>query len=465
MANDGSHTPHPAPLADTDALPIVGLTLNQDAVIPKRRVWSWALWDWATQPFASVITTFVFTVYVTSSLFLPEDIRALGEDSDAYQRGLAELSSDLGFAIALAGVIVALLAPVLGQRSDRAGRRKLWLGVNTGLVVLAQASMFFVEATPSFFWLGITLVAAGNVFAEIANVNYNAMLVQVAKPSTVGRVSGLGWGFGYLGGIVALLVSYFGFIEGDVLGLGSENGIDIRAIALFCGVWTLIFSLPILFFVPEIPGKPQGAKVNFFASYGVLLRDVVGLFRTSRTTFWFLAASAIFRDGLAGVFTFGGVLAAVTYGFSASEVLIFGIAANLGAGLSTMLSGRLDDVFGARAIILFSLSGLLVAGMSLFFFRDSGATAFWIAGMTLSLFVGPAQAAARSFLARVTPAGQEGQVFGLYATTGRAVSFLTPALWALFISIGGAQYWGILGIMTVLALGLILMIFVKMPRS
>jgi len=83
----------------------------------------------------------------------------------------------------------------------------------------------------------------------------------------------------------------------------------------------------------------------------------------------------------------------------------------------------------------------------------------------LSLFVGPAQAASRSFLARVTPAGQEGQIFGLYATTGRAVSFLTPALWGLFISIGGAQYWGILGIMTVLAAGLILMLFVKMPRS
>jgi UMF1 family MFS transporter len=463
MTHDGS-TPKAA-FVDTDALPIVGLTLNENHTIPKRRVWSWALWDWATQPFASVITTFVFTVYVTSSLFLPEEIRALGAGDALYDRGLAELSSNLGYAIAAAGVLVALLAPVFGQRSDRAGRRKLWLAINTLLVVLAQAIMFFVEATPSFFWLGITLVAAGNVFADIANVNYNAMLVQVAKPSTVGRVSGLGWGFGYLGGIVALLVSYFGFIEGDIFGLGNENGIDIRSIALFCAAWTLVFSLPILFFVPEVPRKPGQANVNFFASYAVLAKDVVALFRTSRTTFWFLAASAVFRDGLAGVFTFGGVLAAITYGFSASEVLIFGIAANLGAGLSTILSGRLDDVFGPRRIILFSLSGLLVAGLSLFFFRDAGATAFWVGGMVLSLFVGPAQAASRSFLARVTPAGQEGQIFGLYATTGRAVSFLTPALWGLFISIGGAQYWGILGIMTVLAAGLILMLFVKMPRS
>jgi UMF1 family MFS transporter len=466
MANDGSpNSTDRAPLADTDALAVVGLSLNENETIPRRRVWSWALWDWATQPFASVITTFVFTVYVTSSIFLPDEIRALGEGDARYDAGLAILSRDLGFAIAAAGVLVALLAPVFGQRSDRSGRRKLWLGVNTGLVVIAQAAMFFVEAAPAFFWLGVTLVAVGNVFADIANVNYNAMLIQVAKPSTVGRVSGLGWGFGYLGGIVALLVSYFGFIEGDVFGLGSENGIDIRSIAVFCAAWTLIFSLPILFFVPEVPRNEEAVKVSFFASYGVLARDIVDLFRTSRTTFWFLLASAIFRDGLAGVFTFGGVLAAITYGFSAAEVLIFGIAANLGAGLSTILAGRLDDIAGPRRVILVSLVGLLAAGFSLFFLRDAGATAFWAGGMVLSLFVGPAQAASRSFLARITPAGQEGQIFGLYATTGRAVSFLTPTLWAVFISIGGAQYWGILGIMTVLAVGLVLMIFVKMPRS
>jgi UMF1 family MFS transporter len=220
-----------------------------------------------------------------------------------------------------------------------------------------------------------------------------------------------------------------------------------------------------LFFVPEVPRNEEAVKVSFFASYGVLARDIVDLFRTSRTTFWFLLASAIFRDGLAGVFTFGGVLAAITYGFSAAEVLIFGIAANLGAGLSTILAGRLDDIAGPRRVILVSLVGLLAAGFSLFFLRDAGATAFWVGGMVLSLFVGPAQAASRSFLARITPAGQEGQIFGLYATTGRAVSFLTPTLWAVFISIGGAQYWGILGIMTVLAVGLVLMIFVKMPRS
>lgn len=446
---------------DTDALPIQGLDQHGDTKIPRGRVFAWALWDWSTQPFATVITTFVFTVYLTSELFLPEAVRALGEGDPDYESGLSMLSRDLGVAIAISGFLVALLAPVLGQRADRTGRRKTWLAINTALIVLSQAGLFFATIEPNMFVLGITLVAAGNVFAEIANVNYNALIGQVATRTTVGRVSGLGWGFGYLGGIAMLLVSYFGFIEFDLLGLGSDNGIDIRAIAVACAVWTTVFAIPILIFVPEVPTPPSSAKVGFFASYRVLLRDIRTLYTSSKPTFWFLLASAVFRDGLAGVFTFGGVLAAITFGFAPGEVLIFGIVANLIAGIMTVTAGRIDDIVGPQRVIIGSLVGLLIAGIALFFLRDAGALAFWVGGLFLASFVGPAQAAARSYLARVAPPGQEGQIFGLYATTGRAVSFMTPTLWSLFITIGGAQYWGILGIMVVLAVGLALMILVQ----
>ena len=462
--HDDKTPPRIPPTADTDQLPVYGLLAAGERKVPKKQSFSWALWDWATQPFATVITTFVFTVYLVSDLFVDPDIVALGSDSLEYQAASAALSRDLGYAIAAAGVLIAALAPVLGQRSDRSSNRKWWLAINTILVVFIQAGLFFVTIEPNMFILGLTLVAAGNVFAEIANVHYNAMIVQVSTPKTVGRISGLGWGFGYLGGIAMLLIAFFGFLQFDVLGLGDENGIGVRAIAVACAVWTVIFALPIFFFVPEAPKKSTTPQVPFFASYGLLLREIRALRTSSPSTFWFLLSSAIFRDGLSGVFTFGGVLAAGTFGFSFNEVVIFGIAANLVAGISTMLAGRLDDWLGPRAVILGSLAGLTVIGAVLFFVRDAGPVAFWAGGLALATLVGPAQAAARSFLARVAPVGKEGQIFGLYATTGRAVSFLTPTLWAVAISIGGAQYWGILGITVVLLLGFVFMAMVKLPE-
>jgi len=461
MTDPDAHRAAADPTDDFEV--ITGLELQGERRIPRVQVWSWALWDWATQPFNSVITTFVFSVYLTSALFLPPELDGLGEGDAAYDRGLADLSSQLGLAIGLGGILIALLAPVLGQRADATGRRKAWLAFATGGVILSMAMMFFVEASAQFFWLGAGLLAIGTVFSEIAGVNYNAMLVQVSTPRTVGRVSGLGWGFGYLGGIVVLALVVVADFAGW-FGLPTEGGLNIRLVALFCAIWTLVFSLPIFLNVPEAPPAPGRERVGFFRSYIVLFQDIARLWREARPTFWFLLASAVYRDGLAGVFTFGAVIASVTFGFTFNEVVIFGVAANVVAGVSTILSGRLDDRFGPRAIILATLGGLVVSAVVLFFAHDAGTTVFWIFGLFLSGLVGPAQAASRSFLARVTPAGREGEIFGLYATTGRAASFLAPLLWAGFITIAGAQYWGILGIAVILAAGFVMMLFVRLPK-
>jgi UMF1 family MFS transporter len=278
----------------------------------------------------------------------------------------------------------------------------------------------------------------------------------------VGRISGLGWGFGYLGGIVALVIVVVFYVS-DWFGISSEGGLPFRIIAVGCALWAVAFSIPIFLNVPEPSlGRPE-RKVGFFRSYAILVQDVVGLYRApeTRPTFWFLLSSAVFRDGLGGVFAFGAIIAGQVFDFGFLQLVIFGIAANLIAGVSTIIAGRFDDRFGPKRVILVALASMVVAGLAVFFLADAGATVFWVGGLLLCAFVGPAQAASRSFLARLTPAGREGEIFGLYATTGRAASWMASAAWALLIAATGQTAFGILGIVLVLLAGFLLLLPVK----
>jgi UMF1 family MFS transporter len=445
-------------VANTLAVGVMGLDLQEGKQIPRKRTLAWAFWDWATQPFNTVLLTFVWVPsYLTSTFFVdPAVIGTTGEEA-----ALGRLASNLGYGITAAGILIALLAPVLGQRADRAGRQKLQLFIFTALLVLAQVGLAFVQPGAEWFWIGVTFIAIGSVFGEIANVNYNALLISVSTPRTIGKISGLGWGFGYLGGILALAI-VVGLILGGVL--DGEVATTFQLIAAGATVWTILFSIPIFLAVPEPVHVATGKRIGFFASYVELVRGVKRLYTETRPTFWFLLASAVYRDGLSAVFTFGSVLAAIVFGFGFTELVIFGIVLNLVAGVSTILAGRVDDRVGPKAVILVSVGGLVVCCLVVFFGAGLGTPLFWVAGIVLAMFVGPAQAASRSFLARVTPAGREGEVFGLYATTGRAAGWMASLLWGVFIALSGDQtLWGILGIVLVLAIGFTMLLFVKPP--
>jgi len=449
-------TPHPVSADHSPA----GPAEESEPILPRKRVISWALWDWATQPFNSVILTFVWVpLYLISDNLLSPDV-VNSPDRDA---ALATLSSNFGVALGVAGVLILLLAPALGQQADARGRKKRWLLLATAVLALCQFALFFVHADPAYFWYGAVMMAAGSVVSEIAGVNYNAMLVQVSTPKTVGKVSGLGWGMGYLGGIVALVIVVL-LNQFEWFGMDTSNGMAYRLIAVGAAVWTVVFTVPMVINVPETMAYGDNEKHNFFYSYVVLIKDLISLFKTHRPTFWFLFASAVYRDGLAGVFAFGGVLAAAGFGFSAQEVIIFGIALNVVAGLSTILVGRLDDRFGPRAVIVTSLCVLVGSCLLVFILSGEGKLVLWIGGVILSAAVGPAQAASRSLLARLTPEGMQGEIFGLYATTGRLVSTLSPFAWSISVAAIGAVYGGIIGITAVLALGLVLLLLVRMPK-
>ncbi|MGA8044962.1 MAG: MFS transporter [Dermatophilaceae bacterium] len=438
----------------SDPADLTGPTaLEGNAESSKRRVIAWGMWDWGAQPFNTVITTFVFSVYLTSSAFGATNFTSMA----------------LAVSTALAGLFVALLAPVLGQNSDRSGKTVRNLKIQTWVLAVLSAALFLVQPDPAYLILGLVLLGAGSVISEIAGVNYNATIDQVATPRTVGRVSGFGWGMGYLGGILVLLLIFFLFIQPEVglFGVTDEGALDIRVSMLVCGLWIALFTLPAFRVLRDRP-RPLAPRVGVVESYRLVWRSIRGLWSTSRHTVYFLLASALFRDGLAGVFAFGAILAAGTFGLSAGEVIIFGAAANIVAGLATMAFGTLDDWIGPKKVILICLAALVTLGLLVFILHDGGKTVFWVLGLLLTVFVGPAQAASRSFLARLIPQGKSGEIFGLYATTGRVVSFLSPLAFGAFIALGAlitgeenTQYWGILGIVLILAAGFAVMIPVR----
>ncbi|MBA3527919.1 MAG: MFS transporter, partial [Propionibacteriaceae bacterium] len=193
----------------------------------RRVVAAWALWDWGSAGYNTIVTTFVFAPYLTKVV--------------AADRPPGSLSGATGLAIAtaVAGFLIAAMAPVTGQRADAGGRRKRSLGVWTGLVIGSALGLFFVRDEYSYLWLGLVLVAAGSVFMEFAGVSYNAMLQQVSHPGNIGKISGIGWASGYLGGILILLVAFVFFIQPEVglFGVTAEGGLKFRVLAVVAAVW------------------------------------------------------------------------------------------------------------------------------------------------------------------------------------------------------------------------------------
>ncbi|WP_293953587.1 MFS transporter [uncultured Corynebacterium sp.] len=421
-------------------------------------IFSWAFWDWGSAAFNAVLVTFIFSVYLT--------------DSVGSTLGSGNATSLYSMAVALAGVIVAVVAPVMGRRSDIRGTRRSSLRIWTMVTVVLMFSLFAVKNNdPMYFWIGVAIMAVANVTFEFAEVQYYAQLSQISTRKTVGRVSGFGWAMGYFGGIFLLLICYFGFVagEGDTRGFFNipvEDGLNIRLVAVFAAAWFLISAIPALLRVPEIEQQvAEGEQPKgIIAAYQDLFAEVRKLWRNDRNSVFFLISAAIFRDGLAGVFTFGAILAVTVYGLSAGDVLLFGIAANVISAIGALLGGFLDDKIGPKPIIVISLS-IMIIDVGIMYFVE-GPQNFWIYGLILCAFVGPAQSASRSFLTRLSPDGQEGQLFGLYATTGRAVSWMAPGLFGLFVAITGEDRTGILGIGLLLLVGMaLLLVLVKAPEK
>lgn len=430
------------------------MTNNDVAPARPKGTFSWALWDWASQAFPTVVTSFIFGRYITSEFFAPAGYSL--EEAGQYT------AFWLGISGVFAGVLIALIAPIVGRRADTSGRKKFWLMVNTYLFAGTIGLMFFVAPSSDFFVFGLVLLAAGGIFFEFATVNYNSMLNEVARPHERGKISQFGWGLGYIGGIILLVMALWiiQFGGAELLGIPDTDALSVRVVMVISMFWVIIFSIPLMLKVPE--AKPIAGTENegVLLAYKKLIRSLITMRKENPNLLKFLIASAVYRDGLNGVFAYGAVLGGIAFGLDLTEIILFGIAANIVAGIGAFVGSFFEDRVGSRKIIFVSLVGVIVGGFGVFVFESAGTIAFFGFGLFLCTFVGPAQAASRTMMSRLSADDKQGEAFGLYATTGRAVSFLAPAAWAIFVGLFSPIY-GILGLMLILVVGLLLLISVR----
>ncbi len=408
----------------------------------RRAVLSWCLYDWANSSYPTVIVTFVIAAYFTTTL------------SADPQTGTAMW----GTALSLSGLAVALLAPVLGAFADQAGRRKPWIAGFAAIAAISACGLWWVKPDPAYALLALGLVALGNGAFEFGQVFYNSMLPEIATRERLGRVSGWAWGLGYAGGLTCLALVLILFVkdEGALIPLDRTAAEHVRIAGPFVGLWFMLFALPLFLYTPDAPARPIAMSAALAAGLRSLWTTLRALPKQQGTIGRFLLARMLYTDGLNTLFAFGGVYAAGTFAMSFQDILVFGILLNVAAGLGAVAFSWVDDIIGAKRTIVISLIGLLGAGTGILLVESQ--TAFTALGCVIGVFIGPAQSASRSMMARLAPVEARAEVFGLYALSGKATAFAGPALVGWITLVADSQRVGMAVILAFFLAGLILLL-------
>lgn len=407
----------------------------------RRTLAAWCAYDWANSAFTTLVVTFIYSTY-----FVQAFVDDVGRGTALWSRG-----------IVISSILIALLSPLLGAAADRGGARRKFLIISTLVCVAASTALAFVTPDQSNAVLkALALFVIGNVAFEVGMVFYNAFLPAIVSPERIGRVSGYGWGLGYAGGLVCLVLALLFFVGlpglVPLLPLSTEQAFNVRATNLLVAGWFLLFSIPIFLWVRDRAERVGGITIGqAFRD----LKDTARKIRQYQQIVRFLLARLVFNDGLVTIFAFAGIYASGTFGFSQSDIIVLGIVINVAAGLGAWVFGIMDDRRGAKSTIMVSLGALSVATLIGVF----GPTRIWlwVAGIGIGIFAGPNQSASRSLMGRFVPERHQSEFFGFFAFSGKATAFLGPLLLGilseafgqrigvsvvvLFFLVGGAMLW------------------------
>ncbi|MBN9057473.1 MAG: MFS transporter [Rhizobiales bacterium] len=438
----------------------------------------WMLFDWAAQPFFTVITTFIFGPYLVSRLT---------EDPVAGQAAWS-------YTLTLAGIAIALLAPVMGSIADASGARKPWIAAFAVVKILSLSALWLAVPGSSLAF-AMAMVVLATVAAEFSIVFNDSVMPRLVRPEDIGRISNIAWGLGYLGGMI-VLIAVVALLAANpetgktaigiapLFGIDPATGEDARITGPISALWYFVFILPMFFFTPDqSPGLPIAAAVRTgFADLSTALRDL----RNKPGILRFLIARMIYQDGVNGLLALGGTFAAGMFAWRTFELGIYGIILNVVAIGGCLYASRLDRRLGSKAVVVMSLLCLTVAtvgivstgpGFTLFgliplptadsggLFGTAAEKAYILYGLLVGLAFGPVQASARSYLAQSIHPDEAGRYFGLYALSGRATSFLAPLSVGILTTATGSARLGMMALIVFLAAGFLLLLRTPYPAA
>ncbi|VVC76844.1 hypothetical protein AQUSIP_21710 [Aquicella siphonis] len=408
---------------------------------------AWCLYDWASASYSIIVMTFIFATYFTTKV-------AENEIVGTYQWANAT---------SIAGIIIALFSPLFGAIADHGGHHKRWLLFFTALAVVSSGMLWFAYPNTHSVYLTLTCLVLGTIGLEVALVFYNAFLPQLAPKDYLGRISGWGWGSGYIGGILALSVALVVFVRSNWLGLDTASAAQIRICGPFVAIWYTVFSIPLFLLVPGLSSAHKPLPQAVRAGWHELWRTLKKL-PTEKNIFLYLVSHMIYADGLNTLFIFGGIYAAGTYGLTFEEVLLFGITMNVAAGLGAVTLAWMDDLIGSKATVILSLVCLTCLGVPLLLLHDK--TAFWAVALLLCLFVGPVQSASRSLMVRlIADKAVSTEMFGLYALSGRITAFIGPWLFGVMTMAFDTQRAGMATVLVFFAVGALLLLPIQVNKK
>ena len=407
-----------------------------ESAASKRKVIAWAFYDFANSAFATLVLTFVYSAYFT---------KAIAENDTI---GTSQWSR----AVTLSAIVIAIVSPFLGSLADRRNLRAPLLLAFTLIAILSTAGLYYPLPGEVFLALAIFFVA--NTAYELGIVFYNAYLPDLATEETIGRISGWAWGLGYIGGVACTGIALVGFIDAEPpwFGFETEAGENIRATNLLVAVWFALFATPLFLSVRGATTSASNAPTAPGPTFRATLRELRRYPQMGR----FLLARLIYNDGLVTIFAFGGIYAAGTFDFSFREIMVFGIAANISAGLGAFAMGYVDDRWGGKRTILATIALFIVA--TAFVSITPHKIGFWIGGLAISAFAGPNQSASRSLMGRFIPKEKANEFYGFFAFSGKITAFLGPLLLGELTRIFDSQRIGVASVALFFIIGGLLLL-------